>query len=218
MAIVNITRLYNTGDNLTASYYNQDRQEIVAGVNSISDSQIAAGAAIQESKLLFNDASGHSHAGGSGGKKVITTNLDVTGLTATYLLRVNGAGTAVESVAPPSSVTLYRAFGFYIATAPLITGTDLSWNAIVPQSITATRLWGKVKTAPTSADIIAVVKIVGGATIATLTIPAGNTSANTSTITTPALTAGMSLQVDITQVGSGTAGDSLSLVLECTQP
>jgi hypothetical protein len=218
MAIVNITRLYNTGDSLTATYYNQDRQEIVAGVNSIVNAQVDASAGIEESKLLFNDASGHSHAGGGGGKKVIATNLDVTGLTATYLLRVNAGGTAIESVAPTAVTILYRAFGFYIATAPLVTGTDLSWNPTVPQNMTAVKLWGKVKTAPTSADLIAVVKIVGGANVATLTIPAGSTSASTTSFTTSALTAGMTLQADITQVGSGTAGDSLSLVLECTQP
>jgi hypothetical protein len=218
MAIVNITRLYNTGDNLTASYYNQDRQEIVAGVNSISDSQISASAGIQESKLLFNDASGHSHAGGGSGKKVLVTDLNPTALTATYLLRVNAGGTAIEAVSPPSAVTMYRAFGFYISTTPLVTGTDLSWEATVPQNMTCIKLWGSVKTAPSGSSIDAVIKIKGGATVATLSIPNGNTSASTVSFTTPTLVAGMILQADITQVGSGTPGDALSMVLEATQP
>lgn len=218
MAIVNMTRTYNTGDNLTATYYNQDRQEIIAGVNSIVDAQVDPSAAILESKLLFNGSSGHDHSSGSGGKKVLTTNLDVTGLTATYYLRVNGAGTAVEAVAPAATPIIDRAFGFYIATAPLVIGTSLSWEPSVPQNMTTIKLWGKLKTAPTGTALIAKVKIAGGADIASLTIPIGNTSANTTTFTTTALTAGMILQADITQVGSGTAGDSLSLLLECSQP
>jgi len=213
-----MTRTYNTGDNLTATYYNQDRQEIIAGVNSIVDAQVDPSAAILESKLLFNGSSGHDHSSGSGGKKVLTTNLDVTGLTATYYLRVNGAGTAVEAVAPAATPIIDRAFGFYIATAPLVIGTSLSWEPSVPQNMTTIKLWGKLKTAPTGTALIAKVKIAGGADIASLTIPIGNTSANTTTFTTTALTAGMILQADITQVGSGTAGDSLSLLLECSQP
>lgn len=218
MAVVNITRLYNTGDNLTASYYNQDRQEIVAGVNSIVNAQIDAGAAIEESKLLFNASSGHDHSGTSNGKKVAVPNLDVTGLTATYYLRVNAGGTAVEAVAPTATPIINRAFGFYIATAPLVTGSNLSWEPTVPQSMTAVKLWASVKTAPTGQNLIATVSIKGGAVVGTVTIVAGNTSASTTSFTTSALTAGMILQANITQVGSGTAGDSLSLVLEVTQP
>src|SRR3990167_3640120 len=46
--------------------------------------------------LLKNTTSGHDHDG-TDSKKVIATNLDVTGLTALGLLRVNTGGTAVES-------------------------------------------------------------------------------------------------------------------------
>lgn len=45
---------------------------------------------------LTNTTSGHDHDG-SDSKKVIATNLNVTGLTASQLLQVNSGGTAVES-------------------------------------------------------------------------------------------------------------------------
>lgn len=70
MALVTKTRTYNTGDSLPANYYNEDRDEIIAGVNSIVDAQIAAGAAINESKIAFN-AAGHGHTGGSDGKQIL---------------------------------------------------------------------------------------------------------------------------------------------------
>ena len=51
MAQVTKTRTYITGNTLTAAYYNADRDEIIAGVNSIDNTQIAAAAAIAYSKL-----------------------------------------------------------------------------------------------------------------------------------------------------------------------
>lgn len=92
-----MSRTYAVGDNLTAPNYNDDRLEIIAGVNSIINAQVADLAAIVESKLVFSGSTGHAHAGGVSGKKVLATNLDVTGLTASTLLQVNSAGTAIES-------------------------------------------------------------------------------------------------------------------------
>jgi hypothetical protein len=216
MAIVTKTRTYATNDTLSAANYNADRDEIIAGVNSVDDAQISVGAAISESKLAFSGA-GHDHGGGAAGKKVLVTNLDPATLTASYYLRVNGAGTAIEAVGITSPST-NRAFGFYVGTAPLVTGTNLSWNPTVPQNMTCVKLWAHVKTAPTTQSINIAIKTTGGTTIATLSIPAGSTDANTTSFTTSALTAGMVLQIDITQVGSGTAGDSLTALLECSQP
>lgn len=51
MATVSITRTYSTGQQLSATNYNDDRTEIVAGVNSINNSQIASDAAISASKI-----------------------------------------------------------------------------------------------------------------------------------------------------------------------
>jgi len=51
MAIVAKTRVYSSGDILTAQFYNEDRDEIIAGVNSITDAQISGSAGIQLTKL-----------------------------------------------------------------------------------------------------------------------------------------------------------------------
>lgn len=51
MSTVSKTRTYATGGQLTASNYNDDRDEIIAGVNSIVDAQVASGANIAASKI-----------------------------------------------------------------------------------------------------------------------------------------------------------------------
>lgn len=51
MAQVTKTRTYSIGDQLTNTFYNADRDEVIAGVNSINDSQIAVGANIALTKL-----------------------------------------------------------------------------------------------------------------------------------------------------------------------
>lgn len=97
-----MTRTYNLGDSLPANYYNADRAEIIAGVNSIDNAQISPTAGILESKILFNGSSGHDHSGGTQGKPVNVsgiplTGFSVAGLTAGYPIFVNGAGTELES-------------------------------------------------------------------------------------------------------------------------
>lgn len=51
MALVSKTRTYSSGDILTAQFYNEDRDEIIAGVNDIEDAQISGTAGIQLTKL-----------------------------------------------------------------------------------------------------------------------------------------------------------------------
>lgn len=51
MAIVTKSRTYLTGNNLTASNYNDDRDEMINGINSINNSQIASDAGIEASKI-----------------------------------------------------------------------------------------------------------------------------------------------------------------------
>lgn len=56
MAAVSKTRTYETGETLTAEYYNDDRDEIIAGVNSIANAQIDDDAGIAYSKLNLTGA------------------------------------------------------------------------------------------------------------------------------------------------------------------
>lgn len=51
MPAVSKTRTYATGGQLTASNYNDDRDEIIAGVNDITNAQINASAGISPSKI-----------------------------------------------------------------------------------------------------------------------------------------------------------------------
>lgn len=69
MATVTKTRTYSSGDTLTASNYNSDRDEIISGINDITNAQIDGSAAISESKLAFS-GSGHGHTGTSDGKVI----------------------------------------------------------------------------------------------------------------------------------------------------
>lgn len=210
MAIVTKTRTYNVGDSLTAAYYNQDRDEIIAGVNSINDAQIASSAGILESKIAFN-GSGHGHTGGADGKKIdMGTGLSVSGLTAGELIKVNSTGTGLESTSNPA--VQERAYVFYVAT-DLTVANDVSANIPVVKDCTAIKLYAYVKTASVGADIILFIKSVGGTTIATLTIPAGSNSANTTVITGPNLSEGTYLKLDITQIGIATAGSKLTVTL-----
>jgi hypothetical protein len=51
MAVVTKTRTYSSGDILTAQFYNEDRDEVIAGVNNITDAQVSGTAGIQLTKL-----------------------------------------------------------------------------------------------------------------------------------------------------------------------
>lgn len=67
MAIVVRSRDYTNGDSLPADYYDADLDEIVAGVNSIVNAQIANNAAIADSKLYFSGSAGqYPQADGDG--------------------------------------------------------------------------------------------------------------------------------------------------------
>ena len=198
---------------MTAAYYNQDRDEVIAGVNSISNAQIDSGAAIVESKIAFN-GSGHGHTGGTDGKQInMATSLSVSGLTPGELIRVNSTGTALESTTNPA--VQQRAYVFYVAT-DLTLANDVSANIPVTANGTCFKMYGYVKTPSVGADIIVSVKTVGGTIIGTLTIPAGATSATSTSFVTPALTEGTFLKLDVTQIGIATAGSKLTVTLNTT--
>lgn len=213
MAVVVKTRTYATNDTLTAAYYNDDRDEIIDGVNNVVDAQVDVGASIQESKIAFSN-SGHGHTGGTDGKPITvqTTSLGVSGLTPLYLLRVNAGGTAIESISP-ASITVEKAYTWYIGK-DLVVEANTGINPRVAQAIVINRLSAYVKTPSVGADIILDVKTTVGTTIATLTILAGANSATTTVITNPSIAEGLFLQLDVTQTGIGTAGSKLSVTLE----
>jgi len=212
MALVNKTRTYVTGDQLTADYYNDDRDEIIAGVNSIDNAQVDSGAGIEESKIAFS-GSGHGHTGGSDGKKISAeTALDLTGLTAGQYVKVNDAGTGFEST---EIAAAFKSYAFYVGKECVVE-SDASFNPRVSDDLTVTKISAKLKVAPIGADLICEVRTTAGTLIATLTIPAGTTTAESTTIASPSLSEGSYLVLNVTQIGSSTAGSYLSVTLDAT--
>lgn len=214
MAVVNKTRTYGVGATLTNTNYNDDRDEVIAGVNSVVDAQIPSGAAIQESKIAFNGGAGHDHSGGTNGKGVLATGLAVTGLTPLKFIRTNSAGTALES----ADLTVFNRGFTWFLNKDLVVEVDPGVDAPVPQAMTAIKLWGYLKLAPSGNSVIVAVKKTSGIIVATLTFPVSQQAVSTTTMTNPALNAGDYLMIEVLQVGSSTAGRGLSLMLECSQP
>lgn len=212
MAVVNKTRTYNTDDELTAAYYNEDRDEIIAGVNSVVDAQVAVGAAIQEGKIAFSGA-GHDHSGGANGAQLQAVDLEVTGLTPSQFLRVNAGGTALETAVLP---VFQRGFVWFLNKV-LVVENDPSVNFPIKQSMTAISLTAYVKQVPTGSGITVEVKTTSGTLIASITIAAGQFSATTTSITNPALVNGQFLRMDVTAIGSSFAGSGLTVLLDCQQ-
>jgi len=92
MAQVSKTRTYNTGDTLTAAYYNADRDEIIAGVNSIDNTQIASDAAIAYSKLNLTGS---------------IVNADISATAAIAYSKLNLAGSIVDADISSSAAISY---------------------------------------------------------------------------------------------------------------
>lgn len=98
MATVTLTRDYSTGTpaGLSAVNYDSDREEIVAGVNSINNSQIAANAAIVGSKL---DLTSLGAIGSTSASTGAFTTLAASGaVTLSGTLATNGIVTASKAV------------------------------------------------------------------------------------------------------------------------
>lgn len=188
MAQVTKTRSYLTGNTLSASNYNDDRDEVINGVNSINNSQIASDAAIAATKLALDTSN-----------VVKVTNLDVTGLSAGQVLKVNSGGTAVEGGGAG------RAFTWGIL-GTLSTGNEQGMKYIVPQGMTVNKLWAKTESGTCTIRIQEDTGDIG--TLAVTTSVGSTTSFSDST-----LTAGTVMTLDLT-VASGTA---VFVTLECTQ-
>ncbi len=117
---------------------------------------------------LTNTTSGHDHDG-TDSKKIVATNLDITGISASQLVRVNSGATALEGLTAPA--------GDLVGTTATQTLTNKTLTAPVIATITNT---GTI-TLPTSTDTL-----VGRATTDTLT----NKTLTSPSMTTPSVTSG----------------------------
>lgn len=103
----------------------------------------------------------------------------------------------------------------------LIVGVGKTPILIVPRSYVIEKVYGVVKTAATGADIIIDLNKNGTSIWASnpdnrLTIPAGSTSVITQTsFDTTAISEGDTLTMDLDQVGSTIAGETLTVMIKC---
>jgi hypothetical protein len=118
-------------------------------------------------------------------------------------------------------ISVNRAFTWFIEGTQ-VTGTNLGPRYIVPQNMTIVKAWAIARTGPTGADIIVDINKNGSTIWSTqanrLKIVDGQTTGNTTTFNTTALSAGDYLDFDIDQVGSSVGGVDITIVLECSQP
>ena len=99
----------------------QDVNDLNDAVEALEAKVGADGSAVSSSLdyKLKNTTSGHDHDG-SDSKKVIATNLNPTGLTASQLLRTNSGGTALESAGYTITTLIaavYPIGSIYVSTA-----------------------------------------------------------------------------------------------------
>lgn len=102
----------------------------------------------------------------------------------------------------------------------LTVGTNKTPILIVPISYTIEKVYAAVKTAPSGASLIIDINNNGTSIWNSnqgnrLTVVAGNTTATQTAFDTTALIEADQLTLDIDQVGSTTAGQSLTVLLKC---
>jgi len=80
MSTVALPHTINVGDPLNPTPINENFEALRDGVNNIEDANVSATAAIQESKILFDDT-GHDHSGGSNGNPIPTAGIEDSAVT-----------------------------------------------------------------------------------------------------------------------------------------
>jgi hypothetical protein len=205
MSIISRVTTWSDNQTLTASALNGEFNNILNDYNgSVTNANISASAAIGWTKISKTGS--------------LLSDLDdvsASAPTTNQVLQWSG------STWQPGTVQVNRAFAWYVS-GTLTTGTNFGPRYVVPQSMTIVKCWLIARTGPSSQAILIDIN-KNGSTIWSSqgnrgTIASGATTGNTTTFNTTALSAGDYLDFDIDQVGSGTAGVDLTIVLECSQP
>lgn len=119
--------------------------EIIAShLNNLED-YVGVTASADSASLTYklsNTSSGHDHDGADS-KKVLATNLDVTGLTALRLLRVNAGATAVEGVAAPTGA-IVGTTDTQVLTGKTISADDNTISGIAASSFVVSNGSGNI--------------------------------------------------------------------------
>ena len=164
---------------------------------------------------LNSPAHATQHSGVNDEVVAIAAKIGTGASTPTSGTYLKGSGTGTSAW---STLTINRAFGFYIAGTPAV-ANDLSWDPVAPQAMTAIKIWAYCKTAPTGASLVCrVYNVTQAAAVGSVTILATAQTGNSTSFTTAAITAGDVLRCDVTSIGSTIAGADISVILECTAP
>jgi hypothetical protein len=152
--------------------------------------------------------------------------IDVAGFAQQYLMiePVAVSASGLEALPLPQGLAI-RDFYLFVETgdaantAPaaaivipgtLAIGSDLGPIAAMPQTSTPSNITVQLKRAPTGAALVVVV-YVNGVVYATITVPAGATSASVTTSTQ--IVAGQPIRVDITAVGTTYPGSDMTVFI-----
>jgi hypothetical protein len=152
--------------------------------------------------------------------------IDVAGFAQQYLMiePVAVSASGLEALPLPQGLAI-RDFYLFVETgdaantAPaaaivipgtLAIGSDLGPIAAMPQTSTPSNITVQLKRAPTGAALVVVV-YVNGVVYATITVPAGATSASVATSTQ--IVAGQLIRVDITAVGTTYPGSDMTVFI-----
>jgi hypothetical protein len=104
-------------------------------------------------------------------------------------------------------------YGFSIPGA-LAIANNLSWNPTVPFTSQVSTMYAYVKTAPVGSSLtVQVYNITQSQIVASLSISAGSNTATTTSMTNASVNAGDVLRLDVTAIGSTTAGSDVSVIL-----
>jgi hypothetical protein len=117
---------------------------IASHLNNLEDYVGVTGSADSASLTykLSNTTSGHDHDGADS-KKVLVTNLDVSGLTALRLLRVNAGATAAEGVAGPTGA-IVGTTDTQVLTGKTISADDNTISGIAASSFVVSNGSGNI--------------------------------------------------------------------------
>lgn len=211
-AVVVPTRQYNTGDSITADYYNADRDEVIAGVNSVVDAQVAVGAAIQATKIA--DTALTTTATQTATNKTFTAPIisGSAGAAPTVEGQVMFDSTAKQLKYGNGTTTItvgqqYRAFTWYIDGTAVVQD-EVGGKYIVPQNMTVTKIMHKLVSGT------ATIRVQKDTTDVDASISVTSSVGTETSITSAALTAGQVMTLDVTAASSPVG---LTVIVECLQ-
>ncbi len=126
----------------------------------------------------------------------------------------SGSGHAHTGGTDGAAITKLVSYGFFAPGTQSI-ATNISWNPRVRATSTAVTISAYAYTAPVGSVLtVRVYNITQAAAVATLNIADGANSATATSMTTASMATGDILRMDITAIGSGTAGADVSVQID----